>query len=56
MIKRKRTKGQITIYKTLHLKPSIDRVTRTPLKPGMNSGGPEECLISTTCIDLADFW
>jgi hypothetical protein len=30
----------LLIYKTLHSK-HIDRATRTPLKPGMNSGAPE---------------
>jgi len=29
MIKRKRTKGQTTIYKTLHRKQNKNRVTRT---------------------------
>ena len=33
--KRNSTKGQTTIYKTK------DRVTRTPLKTGINSGAPE---------------
>jgi len=32
MAKRKRTKGQTTIYKTTH--KTTDRVTRTPLKTG----------------------
>jgi len=36
MAKRKNTKGQTTIYKTK------DRVTRTPLKYGGNSGVPDE--------------
>jgi len=40
MAKRKRTKGQTTIYKTPHRK-NKDRVTRTPLKPGVDSGAPE---------------
>jgi hypothetical protein len=35
MAKRNSTKGQTTIYKTK------DRVTRTQLKPGVNSGAPE---------------
>ena len=39
MAKRKSTKGQITIYKNTH--KTKDRVTRTPLKPGVNSGAPE---------------
>jgi len=39
MAKRKRTKGQTTIYKDTH--KTKDRVTRTPLKPGMNSCAPE---------------
>jgi len=39
MIKRKRTKGQKTIYKHTH--KTKDRVTRNPLKSGMNSGAPE---------------
>ena len=38
--KKKRTKGQTTIGKTLHIKTK-DRVTRTPLKPEVNSGVPE---------------
>jgi len=33
MTKRNRSKGQTTIYKTLHRKQK-DRVTRTPIKPG----------------------
>jgi len=33
MAKRKGTKGQTTIYKTVHIKTK-DRVTRTPQKPG----------------------
>jgi hypothetical protein len=32
-------KGQKTIYKTYH--KTKDRVTRTPLKPGVNSGALE---------------
>ena len=40
MAKRKSTKGQTTIYKT-HAFQTKDRVTRTPLKTGVNSGAPE---------------
>jgi hypothetical protein len=40
MAKRKRTKGQTTIYKALH-KKTKDRVKRTPLTTGMNSCAPE---------------
>ena len=36
MAKTKSTKGQTTIYKTLHIQTK-DRVTRTPLKPRVNS-------------------
>jgi len=39
MAKRKSTKGQTIIYKTPH-KPK-DRVTRTPLKTGVNTCAPE---------------
>jgi hypothetical protein len=39
-IKRKRTKEQITIYKTLHRKLRIEQ-HEAHLKPGMNSGAPE---------------
>jgi hypothetical protein len=39
MAKRKITKGQTTIYK--HTYKTKDQVTRTPLKPGVNSGAPE---------------
>ena len=39
MAKRKSTKGQTTIYKAYTY--SKDRLTRTPLKPWMNSGAPE---------------
>jgi hypothetical protein len=42
MGKRQRTKGQTTIYKTLHIKTK-DRVTRTPLKTG-----------ATSCCALSD--
>jgi hypothetical protein len=40
MAKRKNTKGQTTIYKTLHIKTKY-RVTRTPLKPRVNTGALE---------------
>ena len=40
MPKRKRTKGQRTIYKTLHMKIK-DRATRTTLDLWVNSGTPE---------------
>jgi hypothetical protein len=39
MAKRKSTKGQTTIYNAYTY--SKDRVTRTPLKLGVNSGAPE---------------
>ena len=39
MAKRKSTKGQAKFAK--HTCKTKDRVTRTPLKPGMNSGAPE---------------
>jgi hypothetical protein len=39
MAKRKSTKGQTTIYKTYN--KTKDRVARTPLKLGVNSGAPE---------------
>jgi hypothetical protein len=39
MVKRKRTKGQRSTCKPTH--KTKYRVTRTPLKPGMNSGAPE---------------
>ena len=39
MAKRKRTKGQIMIYKAYT--QTRDSVTRTPLKPGVNAGVPE---------------
>ena len=39
MAKRKSTKGQTTIYKYTH--KVKDRVTRTPLKPGLNSDAQE---------------
>jgi ribosomal protein L21E len=41
MAKRKSTKGQTTIDKTYRTYKTKDRVTRTPLKPGVNSGAPE---------------
>jgi hypothetical protein len=41
MAKRKSTKEQTTIYKTLHSKQTKDRVTQTPLKPGVNSSASE---------------
>jgi len=34
MAKRKSTKEQTTIYKTLHSKQTKDRATQTPLKTG----------------------
>jgi hypothetical protein len=37
MAKRKNTKGQ----STKHTHKTKDQVTRTPLKPGMNSDAPE---------------
>jgi hypothetical protein len=37
--KEKSTKGQTTI--SIHTHTIKDRVTRTPLKPGMNSCNPE---------------
>jgi hypothetical protein len=37
--KEKSTKGQTTI--SIHTHKIKDRVTRTPLKPVMNSGNPE---------------
>ena len=40
MTKRKRTKGQTTIYKTLHKKLKIDQ-HEPHQKPGMNSSAPE---------------
>jgi hypothetical protein len=40
MAKRKNTKGQTAIYKTYT--QAKDRVTRTSLKPGVNSGAPEK--------------
>jgi len=39
MTKRKRTKGQTT--STKHTHQTKDRVTRTSLKTGVNSGAPE---------------
>ena len=39
MAKRESTKGQTTIYNHAH--KTKDRVTRTPLKPGVNTGAPE---------------
>ena len=39
MAKRKSTKGQKRSKK--HTYKTNDRVTRTPLKPGVNSGVPE---------------
>ena len=38
MAKRKSTKGQATIYKTLCTQKTKDRVTRTPLKSGGEFG------------------
>jgi hypothetical protein len=43
MVKRKRTKGQRSTYK--HTLKTKDRVTRTPLKSGMNSGASEGCAV-----------
>ena len=40
MTKRKGTKGQTTIYKTLHRKLKIEQ-HEPHWKPGMNSGAPE---------------
>jgi len=40
MTKRKSTKGQTKIYKT-YTYTTKDRVTRTPLKIGVNSGALE---------------
>ena len=39
MAKGKSTKGQTR--STKHTHKTKDRVTRTPLKPGVNSGAPE---------------
>jgi len=41
MAKRKRTKGQTTIYKTKRTHKTKDRVTRIPLKTGVNLGVPD---------------
>jgi hypothetical protein len=43
MFKRNRTKGQSTIYKTLHIK-LLDRAIRTPL----HSGAPEGYVVSAS--------
>jgi hypothetical protein len=39
MAKRKKAKGQTTIYKNTH--KTKDRVPGTPLKPWVNPGAPE---------------
>jgi len=39
MVKRKKTKRQTTIYKTLHIKPN-NELHEPHLKPGMNTGAP----------------
>jgi hypothetical protein len=46
--KRKSTKGQTTIYKNTY--KTEDRVTRTPLKPGVNSGAPEGQVIHAALV------
>ena len=38
------TKGQTTIYKTLHRKLKIEQ-TRTPLKPEVDAGAPEGSIV-----------
>jgi hypothetical protein len=66
MTKRKRTKGQTTIYKK-NTHKSKDRVTRTPLKQGVNWGAPEGWAVPEkydvdmghvflTCIYSQGFW
>ena len=49
MAKRKRTNNDLQniTHKTK------DRVTRTPLKPGVNSGVPEEWVISVEPVSLS---
>ena len=43
--RKKSTKWETTIYKTIHVKLKIELHNRvrvkTPLKPGVNSGAPE---------------
>ena len=50
MEKRNNAKGQTTIYKTLHW--NLDRATRTPLKPGGNSGVSEVLAVPTPHVLL----
>ena len=50
MTKRKTTKGQTTIYKTLHRKLKIETKTRTPIKTGVNSGAPDDSGSACTVI------
>ena len=49
MAKRKRTKGQITIYKTLHKKPKIEK-HEPHLKPVMNAGAPGGLAVSVPLV------
>ena len=49
MAKRKRTKGQTTIYKVLK---TPDRVTRTRLKTWVNSGAPERQVVPAPLVTL----
>jgi hypothetical protein len=49
MAKRKSTKGQTTIYINITHKTK-DRVTRAPLKTGVNSGAPEEWAVPAPLV------
>jgi len=46
MVKRKRPKGQTTIYKHTHT--TKDRVTQTPLKSGAG-GNPHQVVAGVSC-------
>ncbi len=51
MVKRKSTKEQTTIYKA-YIYKTKDRVTRTPLKTGVNSGAPEREAVPAPLVAL----
>ena len=50
MAKRKRTKGQTMIYKTLHRKPTTEQ-HEPNYKPGLNSGAPEGYAVPATHVE-----